>query len=117
MRWEPSVRTRHLTVIIALVLAAVGTLTFFNVSRLLSSKLASKRETAEKLVAAYLFQSAQQAILRSPQQDPQRAISEDQTVRSLLDASCGEDKDFAYIAIVSAEGATIAQADPQGLRG
>jgi signal transduction histidine kinase len=115
MKWDLSVRARHLTVVIALVLATVGALTYFALSRLVSARLTSKRET-EKAIAANLSQAAQQAILRPPQQDLQRAISEDPAVRLLLDAVGGEDKDFAYLAIVSTEGATIAQADPQNLR-
>jgi signal transduction histidine kinase len=115
MKWDPSVRTRYLTVIFTLVLAVSGTLTIFHLSLLVNATLAAKRAT-EKLVADHLFQAVQQAILRQPQQEPRLAISEDATVRSLLEASSGADKEFAYCAIISADGATIAQADPLGRR-
>jgi signal transduction histidine kinase len=115
MKWEPSVRTRHLTVIIALVLAGAGTLTVFNLSRLLQNVIASTRER-QKLAVDYLVLAAQEAIYRNPQQDFHRTISEDATVRTLLKESAGDDKYFAYLAILTAEGAAIAQADPRNLR-
>lgn len=115
MSWEPSVRTRHLTVIISLVLIATATLLCFNIARLLNAHTAAKREAFEK-IADPLSAFAQQAILNRPREEPQMAISVDETVRSLIKApAMGANKDFAYAAIVAANGATIAQSDPQNL--
>lgn len=115
MSWEPSVRTRHLTVIISLVLTATATLLCFNVARLLNAHTAAKREAFEK-IADPLSAFAQKAILNRPLEDPQMAISLDETVRALVKAhSTGESRDFAYAAIIARDGATIAQSDPQNL--
>jgi signal transduction histidine kinase len=115
MSWEPSVRTRHLTVIISLVLTATATLLCFNVARLLNAHTAAKREAFEK-IADPLSAFAQKAILNRPLEDPQMAISVDETVRSLVKAhSTGGSRDFAYAAIIAADGATIAQSDPQNV--
>ncbi len=115
MNWDPSVRARHLTIIIALVLASAGTLTAFNLSRLLHGTVTTVHEH-EKLAADYLVKAAQEAIYRNPQQDFQLTIKEDPTVKALLKESSGDEKYFAYLAILSADGATIAPADPQPLR-
>jgi len=115
MKWDPSVRARHLTIVIALVLASAGTLTAFSLSHLLHGAVAAAHER-EKLVADYLAQAAQEAIYRNPQQDFQLTIKEDPTVNALLKEGSGEEKYFAYLALLSADGATIAQADPQHLR-
>ncbi len=115
MSWEPSVRTRHLTVIISLVLIATATLLCFNVARLLNAHTTAKREAFEK-IADPLSTFAQKAILNRPLEDPQMAISLDETVRSLVKAqTTGENKDFAYCGIVSPEATVIAQSDPQNL--
>ncbi len=98
MKWDPSVRARHLTIIIALVLASAGTLTAFNLSRLLHGTVATARER-QKLAADYLAQAAQEAIYRNPQQDFQLTIKEDPTINALLRESSGEEKYFAYLAI------------------
>lgn len=113
--WEPSVGTRHLIVSVGLVWLIILLLTLFTYARLINLKLDSKRE-AEKRVADYLFQAAQQAILTHPQQAPEQSIKEDAAVRWLLETSVGTDKDFAYLAIISTEGMTIAEADPQQIR-
>ena len=67
-RWEPSVRTRHLAVIIALSLVAVGTITSFNLSRLVTLRIQDKARSHQAL-ADTLFQIAQPEILDSPQAD------------------------------------------------
>src|SRR5689334_1435435 len=80
MSWEPSVRTRHLTVIISLILIATATLLCFNIARLLNAHTAAKRESFEK-VADPLSSFAQRAILNRPIEEPRLAIGLDETVR------------------------------------
>ncbi|MFN7947411.1 MAG: ATP-binding protein [Blastocatellia bacterium] len=115
MSWHPSVRTRHLLVIAVLVLAVAVTLTVFNLARLAGSRIAATR-AAEKVTSVQIFALAQQAILRNSQMSPQEAIRSDEAVRQLLRAGTEENGDFAYLAIISTDGATIAQADPLNLR-
>jgi signal transduction histidine kinase len=115
MRWDPSVRTRHLTVIVALLLVAATALLCFNLTRLLNAQLAAKRKAIETL-ADQVSLIAQQAILSRPQEPPQTAVGQDQALISLVKASVGDRKDFAYCTIIAADGTVIAQADPQDLR-
>lgn len=111
MSWEPSVRTRHLTVIISLVLIATATLLCFNIARLLNAHTTAKRESFEK-IADPLSSFAQRAILTRPLEDQRLAISMDDTVRSLIKTNVGEDKEFAYVSIIATDGAVIAQSGP-----
>ncbi len=111
MSWEPSVRTRHLTVIISLVLIATATLLCFNIARLLNAHTTAKRESFEK-IADPLSSFAQRAILTRPLEDQRLAISLDDTVRSLIKTNVGEDKEFAYVSIIATDGAVIAQSGP-----
>jgi len=111
MSWEPSVRTRHLTVIISLVLIATATLLCFNIARLLNAHTTAKRESFEK-IADPLSSFAQRAILTRPLEDQRLAISMDDTVRSLIRTNTGEDKEFAYVSIIATDGAVIAQSGP-----
>jgi signal transduction histidine kinase len=114
MSWEPSVRTRHLTVIILLIFLITGTLLCFNVARLHNAQTEAKKDAVEKL-SDQLFTFSQQAINNFPLEEPQAAIGLDDTVRSLLRASTGENKDFVYCAMVSSDGAIIVQSDPLNL--
>ncbi|HMY71885.1 MAG TPA: hypothetical protein PLQ88_08615, partial [Blastocatellia bacterium] len=114
MSWEPSVRTRHLTVIISLVLIATATLLCFNIARLLNAHTTAKRESFEK-IADPLSSFAQKAILNRPIEDPRIAIGLDETVRSLIRTNIGENKDFVYCAIVAVDGSMITQSDPKNL--
>jgi PAS domain-containing protein len=114
MRWEPSVRTRHLAVIIILILIVTGTLLCFNVARLLNAHTASKVAAVERLTNN-LFSLGQQAINNRPLEEPQVAIALDESVRSLLKSSTGENKGFIYCAMRSTDGAIIAQYDPLDL--
>jgi signal transduction histidine kinase len=114
MRWEPSVRTRHLAVIIILILIVTGTLLCFNVARLLNAHTASKVTAVERLTNN-LFSLGQQAINNRPLEEPQVAIALDDSVRSLLKSSTGENKEFIYCAMRSTDGAIIAQYDPLDL--
>ncbi|MBP6822931.1 MAG: hypothetical protein KA368_15385, partial [Acidobacteria bacterium] len=111
MSWEPSVRTRHLTVIISLVLIATATLLCFNIARLLNAHTTAKREAFQK-VADPLSSFAQKAINNHPLEDQRSAISIDETVRILIKTSIGENTDFAYAAIVASDGAIITQSNP-----
>ena len=111
MSWEPSVRTRHLTVILFLILVITATLVSFNIARLINIQTIAKIDAAEQL-ADQIFPFAQRAINNNPLEDPQSAIGLDETVRSLIKASTGEGKDFIYCTMISTDGAIIAQSDP-----
>jgi signal transduction histidine kinase len=115
MSWHPSVRTRHLLVITSLVLAVTVALTIFSLARMINNRIATARE-AEKVTSVQIFALAQQAILRNPQLPPQEAISGDETVRNLLKAGTEENGDFVYLAMLSTQGAIIAEADPHKAR-
>lgn len=114
MSWEPSVRTRHLTVIISLVLIATATLLCFNIARLLNAHTTAKREAFQK-VADPLSSFAQKAINTHPLEDQKSAISFDENVRTLIKTNLNETTDFAYAAIVASDGAIIAQSNPINL--
>src|SRR5262245_34801313 len=115
MHWHPSVRTRHLTVIVALLLLAAMALLCFNMTRLLNVQLSARRKAIETF-ADQVTQIAQQAILSHPQEPAQVAVGQDQALVSLVKASVGDRKDFVYFTIIAADGTIIAQADPQDLR-
>ncbi|MGE0105161.1 MAG: PAS domain-containing sensor histidine kinase [Blastocatellales bacterium] len=114
MRWEPSVRTRHLTVIIFLILVVTGALVSFNIARLLNAQTSARRDAIERLTDQ-LYSFAQQAINNRPLEEPKIAIALDDTVRTLIKASTGENRDFIYCALISTDGAIIAQSDPYNL--
>ncbi|MFN0111286.1 MAG: sensor histidine kinase [Blastocatellia bacterium] len=114
MSWEPSVRTRHLTVIISLVLIATATLLCFNIARLLNAHTTAKREAFQK-VADPLSSFAQKAINNHPLEDQRSAITIDDAVRTLIKTNAGENSDFAYTAIIASDGDVITQSHPLGL--
>src|SRR5688572_8382626 len=114
MSWEPSVRTRHLTVIIGLILAAASALLCFNLARLLSVQIAAKHEKFETLKVP-IYNAVQQAIFSRPLEPPQAAIGFDSNVRSLIKSGVSNPKGFAYVALISLDGAVIANSDPQNL--
>ncbi len=111
MSWEPSVRTRHLTVIIFLIILITGTILCFNVARLLNAQTAAKKDAVERL-ADQLYTFAQRAINNRPLEEPQVAIGLDEAVRSMIKASTGENKEFVYCAMIASDEAIIAQSDP-----
>ncbi len=115
MSWEPSVRTRHLTVIIFLILVTASALLCFNLARLLNAHAAAKGEKFE-LIETPIYNATQEAILNNPLETPPNAIAFDQEVRMLIKASTNDPKGFAYCAIISLDGAVIAQSDPHNLR-
>jgi signal transduction histidine kinase len=123
MSWEPSVRTRHLTVIIFLIIVTASALLCFNLARLLNAHAAAKREKF-KLIEKPIYEATREAILRRPLENSQNAITLDQEVRMLIKASTYDPKNstaddpkvFAYCALVSLDGAVIAQSDPHNLR-
>src|SRR5262245_38400356 len=49
MRWNPSVRTRHLIICLALVLLTAASLASFDLSRLVREQLGAKRRDIENL--------------------------------------------------------------------
>ncbi len=109
MRWNPSVRTRHLTICIALVLLSVAALASFALARLAHQQLSAKRRALETLTDQ-LTQFAQAAILN------RAALNETPPVMTLLQATTGETKDFAYCLLINKDGQEVAVADPQNLR-
>lgn len=115
MSWDPSVRTRHFTVITALLLVAVVAWLCFNLTRQLNTQLVAKHRAVETL-ADQVTLIAQQAILSRPQETPQAAVGQDQSLTALVKATIGDRKDFAYCAIIAEDGTIIAQADPQEVR-
>ena len=111
-RWEPSVRTRHLTVIIALSLATVTAMTSFNLSRLVTLRVQDKARSHQALADA-LFQIAQPEILARPEANALSLLRENEAVRRMLSAVTGPDKDFSYVALTSADGILLAKSDPE----
>ncbi len=109
MRWNPSVRTRHLTICIALVLLTVTALASFALARLVNQQLSAKRRAIETLTDQ-LTQFAQAAILN------RAALNETPPVVTLLQATTGETKDFAYCLLINKDGQEVAVADPQSAR-
>lgn len=114
MSWEPSVRTRHLTVIISLVLVTASALLCFSLARLLSVQVVAKHDKFEALKAP-IHNAVQQAIFSRPLEPPQNAIGFDSNVRSLIKAGVSNPKGFAYVALLSLDGAVIANSDPQNM--
>jgi signal transduction histidine kinase len=120
MSWEPSVRTRHLAVIIFLVILVTGVFLCFNIASLLNAQIASKENqpdpgyfpAAADNFTDQLFTFAQRAIINRPLEEPQVAIGLDEGVRSMIKASTGKNKDFVYCAMKSIDDAIIAQSDP-----
>jgi signal transduction histidine kinase len=123
MSWEPSVRTRHLAVIIILVILVTGAFLCFNIASLLNAQISPKENqpdlgyfpAAAESFADQLYTFAQRAINNRPLEEPQVAIGLDEGVRSMIKASTGKNKDFIYCAIESREGlirTIIAQSDP-----
>jgi signal transduction histidine kinase len=110
LKWEPSVRTRHLAVILALSLTALGALTAYNLSRMLGVRVAARHRAQEALADA-LYQITQQVILENPGNDPRPLLRGNPAVAALLNASAGPDQEFSYAILVSADGSPIAQAD------
>ena len=114
MSWEPSVRTRHLTVIIFLILVTAGALLCFNLARLLNAHAAAKHDKF-RVLEIPIYNAVQQAIFNRPLETPQTAISFDSNVRSLIKAGVSNPKDFTYVALISQDGAVIAYSDPKNL--
>jgi signal transduction histidine kinase len=114
MSWEPSVRTRHLTVIISLILVTASALLCFNLARLLSVQVTAKHDKFEALKVP-IHNAVQQAIFSRPLESPQNAIGFDSNVRSLIKAGVSNPKGFTYVALLSLDGAVIANSDPQNL--
>jgi hypothetical protein len=121
MSWEPSVRTRHLAVIIILVILVTGALLCFNIASMLNAQIAPKENqpdpgyfpAAADNFLDQLFTFAQRAIYNRPLEEEQVAIGLDEGVRSMIKASTGKEKDFVYCAMKSTDdGAIIAQSDP-----
>ncbi len=114
MSWEPSVRTRHLTVIIFLILVTAGALLCFNLARLLNAHAAAKHDKF-RVLEIPIYNAVQQAIFNRPLETPQAAISFDANVRSLIKSGVSNPRDFAYVALISQDGAVIAYSDPQNM--
>src|SRR5262245_44880974 len=113
MSWD-SVRTRHLAAIIFLVLATASALLCFNLVRLLNVQVAAKHDKFEALKVP-IYNAVQQAIFSRPVEAPQTAIAFDSNVRSLIKSGVSAPKGFTYVALLSLDGAVIANSDPQNL--
>ncbi|MGH9751999.1 MAG: sensor histidine kinase [Blastocatellia bacterium] len=114
MSWEPSVRTRHLTVIISLILVTASAMLCFNLARLLNVQTMAKHDNFRALESP-IHTAAQQAIFNRPLDPPQTAIAFDPNVRALIKAGVSNPKGFAYVALISPDGVVIANSDPQNL--
>ncbi len=115
LRWDPSVRTRHLAVILALALTAVGALSCFNLTRLLGVRLAARHRAQEALADA-LYQITQQVILENPGKDARLLLRDNAAVGALLGASTGPDQEFSYSVLISSDGSLIAEAESKQTR-
>ncbi|MGA1367766.1 MAG: sensor histidine kinase [Blastocatellia bacterium] len=115
MRWEPSVRTRHLAVLLCLIILVTGVLLLFNTTRSLQTELRSRGSLIESLLLEQLFQLSQRAIFNRPLEDPKAAIGLDETVRSLIQSSTDGKSEVVYSAIVLLDGEVIVQSDPRGV--
>lgn len=115
MRWEPSVRTRHLAVLLCLIILVTSVLLLFNTARSLQTELRSRGSLIESLLLDQLFQLSQQAIFNRPLEDPKVAIGLDETVRSLIQSSTNGKSEVVYCAIVLLDGEVIAQSNPRGV--
>lgn len=115
MSWDPSVRTRHITILFALLLVAVGALLCFNLTRLVQAQLVARHKAIDML-ADQVALIAQQAILAHPQEVPQVAVGQDPALATLVKGSISTSKDFVYCAIVATDGTILAQSDPLDLR-
>jgi signal transduction histidine kinase len=114
MSWEPSVRTRHLTAIIIAILITVSALLCFNIERLLNAHTAARQDKFRALEIP-IYNAIQQAIFNRPLETPQTAIAFDSNLRSLIKGGVNNPKGFSYVALISPDGAVIANADPQNL--
>lgn len=114
-RWDPSVRTRHVLVILALSLTALGLLCGFSLTRLLGVKIAAKHRAQESLADA-LFSIAQHTINEQPNEEETTLLREERALATLLQAQTGAEREFTYTALLTVDGATLLEADPQQRR-
>lgn len=115
VKWEPSVRTRHLTVTIFLITLVALVLLSFNTARYLNGEIRARGEAVEDLFLDQLNGFTQEAIFTRPLEDPKVSISVDESVRSLIKASTNERSDLAYCAIIALDGQVLAISDQKSL--
>ena len=116
IQWEPSVRTRHLIVVIALSFVAVVAIASFSLFRLVSLRVADKARAQESISDA-LFLIAQREILAKPDtKDPATLLKDDHDVQMLLRTEAGPAKDFEYVALVSSAGQLLAESGDSAAR-
>lgn len=115
IRRDPSVRTRHLVVIVALTALIAVTLMSFSTSRYLNSEITARGETVENLLLDQIYWFSQEAINLRPLEDPGMAIGLDESVRSLVKASTNQKSDLAYCAIIAPDGRVLALSDERNL--
>jgi len=109
IQWEPSVRTRHLIVIIALSFAAVAAIASFSLLRMVALRVADKARAQESISDA-LFFIAQREILAKPEtKDPASLLKDNREVQMLLRTEAGSGKEFEYIALLSSAGTLLAE--------
>ncbi len=117
IKWEPSVRTRHIAVIFCLVTIVTFTLLGFTAARLLSTEVRARMGSVENLLLDQVYIFSQNAINTRPFEEPLVAIGLDESVRSLILASTNEKSDLVYCAIVGLDGRIVVQSGPGGLLG
>ncbi|MFN0121117.1 MAG: ATP-binding protein [Blastocatellia bacterium] len=114
MKWRPSVRTRHLLVVISLLLAVAFALTIFSIAHLTRAEVAARRES-EKIISHYILVLTQQALLAGTGEEPFKAIGNNESLREVMKTTTGQGGEFAWVAIVSMTGEIIAISDPDNL--
>jgi signal transduction histidine kinase len=113
IKWDPSVRTRHLAVTIFLITLVALVLLSFNTARYLNGEIRARGEDVEKLFLDPLSGFIQEAIYTRPLEPPKVSISLDESVRSLIKASTIERSDLAYCAIIALDGQVLSISDPK----
>lgn len=115
VKWDPSVRTRHLTVTIFLITIVALALLSFYTARYLNGEIRARGESVENLFLDQFNGFAQEAIFTRPLDPPNVSIAIDESVRSLIKASTNERSDLAYCAIIALDGQVLAISDPKKL--
>ncbi|MEY4167535.1 MAG: hypothetical protein RIR52_1359 [Acidobacteriota bacterium] len=115
IRRDPSVRTRHLAVLIVLTILVSGVLLSFSTARYLNGEIGTRGETVENLLLDQIYWFSQEAINVRPLENPGVSISLDESVRSLVKASTNQKSDLAYCAIIAPDGQVLVISDERNL--
>ncbi|NBO66746.1 MAG: hypothetical protein EBU88_18205, partial [Acidobacteria bacterium] len=115
IRRDPSVRTRHLVILVVLTTLVAFVLLAFSTARYLNREISGRGETVENLLLDQLYWFSQEAINVRPLEDPGISISLDESVRSLIKASTNQKSDLAYCAIIAPDGQVLVISDERNL--